>query len=129
MLGRSKPKVRIARFRLVNNAIIIMGSVNGKPVEFILDTGDAIGPVLNAADAARVGAVPGASFGVSGAGGATTSNETEIDVAFGGAAFSQEPAAIDANLQGPSLLGLPFFLAKCKVLAFQWDNGVIEMIG
>ena len=53
---------------IVNDSVLIHAAVNGQPVSFILDTGDAIGPVFTAADAARLGLVQGAPFGVEGRG-------------------------------------------------------------
>lgn len=121
--------IHVTRFRIVNQSIVINATVNRKPVEFILDTGDAIGPVLNSADAERVGAPQGEQFGVSGAGGATTSYQTVIDVTFGGITYNNEAAAIDPNLEGPSLLGLPFFVDKSRELAFNWNDGILAMAG
>lgn len=121
--------IHTARFRLVRSSIVIAGYANRVPVEFILDTGDAIGPVLNSADAGRTGAQQGPAFGVSGAGGATTSYETEVDISFGGTTWHGEPGAIDTNLEGPSLLGLPFFTRNFSGFYFDINNSLLVMVG
>ena len=108
-------------FQLQDDSIVIQATVNGKPVTFVLDTGDAIGPVFTAADAQRLGLKEGQEFGVSGAGGATTSYVTTADVTLDGSEFAGEPSAIDTNLEGYSLLGLPFFIRECRWFMFDMD--------
>lgn len=110
---------------LVNNSILIEAVVNGMRVDFILDTGDAIGPVFNSRDAVSLQLPVGDVIPVSGAGGATVSYKTIADISVGKALYQNEPSAIDSNLQGYSLLGLPFFLAKCKLMTFDFHHGLL----
>ena len=105
---------------IVQDSIVIKAAVGGHPVSLILDTGDAIGPVFNSADAARLGLQRGEPFGVEGAGGASTSYETTASITFDDVTYPDEPSAIDDDLQGDSLLGLPFFLQKCAVLSLDF---------
>lgn len=105
------------------NAIVITGAVNGKGCTFVLDTGDAVGPVFNAADAQRFGLVQGQPLGVSGAGGAATIFATTANVSLRGTVFEGENCAIDVNLQGHSLLGLPWFIAKAQWFMIDFDAG------
>lgn len=115
-------------FRVENDSIVISAVVDDQPVTFILDTGDAIGPVFTAQDAERLGLVAGQSFGVSGAGGESTSYETTSDVTFDDKTFKNEPSAIDMDLQGTSLLGLPFFYEKCLELRLNFADGKLTMV-
>jgi predicted aspartyl protease len=116
-------------FDLYQNSVVIAGKVNGQNVDFILDTGDAVGPVFNSADAARLGLKEEAAMQVSGAGGASTSYTTTADITFDDRTWNGEPSAIDADLQGPSLLGLPFFAAKCVVLLFDFQGKQLTLAG
>lgn len=113
----------VAGIRIVDQSIIIEALVNGHVCEFVLDTGDAVGPVFNAADAARLGLPQGAAEGVSGAGGASSVVATNATIQLGDAQYPDEPGAIDSSLQGPSLLGLPFFLAKGRTLVLAFGIG------
>jgi predicted aspartyl protease len=114
-------------FRIDQDSVIIEGTANGSPVDFVLDTGDAIGPVFNSADAERLGLKPEGQMDVSGAGGASTSYTTTASIGLGGDTWDGEPSAIDTELQGPSLLGLPFFLARCKFLGFDLQHQTLVL--
>lgn len=104
-------------------AVVVVGTVNGQGCTFVLDTGDAVGPVFSADDARRLGLQRGQPLGVSGAGGAATIYETTADVGLRGTVFHGEPCAIDANLAGQSLIGLPWFVAKCQWFMIDFDSG------
>ncbi len=112
---------------IVDDSVVISATVNGKPVSFVLDTGDAIGPVFTQADAARLGLQQGAPFGVEGAGGASTSYATTASITFDDVTYTSEPSAIDDDLTGDSLLGLPFFLAKCETLTLDFTAARLSM--
>lgn len=111
-----------------DDSIVISAKVNGRPVDFILDTGDAIGPTFTQSDAARLGLTQGAPFGVEGAGGASSACETTASITFDDVTYDSEPSAIDDDLQGQSLLGLPFFLAKCEVLSFDFTTRQLTLV-
>lgn len=113
-------------FQVQNNSILVEGFVNGIRILFIIDTGDAIGPVFNTQDAQTLNLPDLGPLGVSGAGGAVQIAATEANIILGGKSFPKEPSAIDPNLQGPSLLGLPFFLKQGGTLAFDFDNGQLS---
>ena len=115
----------LSALRVDNNSLVISALVNGKPVDFVLDTGDAIGPTFNAADAARIGLPQGAAEGVEGAGGASSVYATTASIRLGSALFDNEPGAVDPDLDGPSLLGLPFFLAKGGALILDWADNTL----
>jgi len=110
-------------FRVVNQSIVIDGLVNGRGISFVVDTGDAIGPTFNSADAEALKLPSLGPLDVSGAGGSVQIQRTEADITIGGSSYLKEPGAIDPDLQGPSLLGLPFFLRKGGVLSFNFDTG------
>lgn len=112
---------------IVNDSVLIHAAVGGQPVSFILDTGDAIGPVFTQADAARLGLVQGAPFGVEGAGGASSAYQTTASITFDDVTFTDEPSAIDDDLAGNSLLGLPFFLAKAGTLTFSFSARTLSL--
>lgn len=112
-------------FEIEGNSIVIPLKINGVETVAILDTGDAVGPVMSAADAQRCHVRAESAMQVSGAGGAASAYTAHMRVNLGGVVFFHEAGAIDQNLQGPSLLGLPFFLAKASVLAFDFDAGVL----
>ena len=101
-------------------SIYVHATVNGQPIVFIVDSGDAVGAVFNQADAARLGLHQGAPVGVEGAGGASSVYETTADITFDDLTYNGEPGAIDLSLEGNSLLGLPFFLAKAGTLTFNF---------
>jgi predicted aspartyl protease len=109
------------------DSIIINATVNGEAIQFVLDTGDAVGPVFTSADAQRLGLTAGAATGVEGAGGASQVQATTATIGFDDATYINEPSAIDSSLEGSSLLGLPFFLAKCRFLAFSFGDGRLYM--
>jgi len=113
--------------KIMQNSVYVQASVNGQPVMFILDTGDAIGPVFNSMDASRLFLPQQGVIGVSGAGGATQNYGTQASITLGNATYENEPGAIDPYLQGPSLLGLPFFLSKAKKLSFDFDANTLEL--
>jgi hypothetical protein len=113
-------KVSTVPIEIQDDSIVVHAVVNGQPWTAVLDSGDAIGPVFNQADASRLGLVQGQPFGVEGAGGASTSYETTASITFDDISYPDEPSAIDGDLQGQSLLGLPFFLAKATVLSFDF---------
>jgi predicted aspartyl protease len=104
-------------------SILVAAIINGTPTPLVLDTGDAVGPVFNAADAATLNLVPGDPLDVTGAGGTASGIvATTATVQLGDQEWSDEPCAIDPNLQGPSLLGLPFFLALDAMLLFDFQG-------
>ena len=121
-------KVPTVPIEIVNDSILIHAVVNGQPASFILDTGDAIGPVFTSADAGRLGLIQGAPFGVEGAGGASSAYQTTADISFDDVTYKDEPAAIDDALQGDSLLGLPFFLAKAGTLTFSFTARQLSLV-
>jgi len=121
------PHVTTVPIEIADASVVISATVNGKPVSFVLDTGDAIGPTFTAADATRLGLAKGAPFGVEGAGGASSAYETTASITFDDATYPDEPSAIDDDLEGSSLLGLPFFLAKCGTLTFDFTARQLSM--
>jgi predicted aspartyl protease len=111
-----------------DDSIVIHAFVNGEPVQFVLDTGDAIGPTFTTADAERLGLVKGAPMGIEGAGGASSAWQTTASITFDDITWTGEPGAIDDDLEGSSLLGLPFFLAKCAELTFCFTTSELTMV-
>lgn len=129
----AKPKTAPAAaatvpIEITQDSIVIGATVNGKPVSFVLDTGDAIGPTFTAADAQRLGLVQGQPFGVEGAGGASSAYQTTASVTFDGITYADEPSAIDLDLQGQSLLGLPWFLARTSEVTFDWAARTLSLV-
>ena len=120
-------KAATVSIEILDDSVVIKAVVNGKPVEFVLDSGDAVGPVFTQADAARLGLVKGAPFGVEGAGGASSAYETTASITFDSATYTDEPSAIDDDLQGQSLLGLPFFLDRTSVLSFDFPARTLTL--
>jgi predicted aspartyl protease len=120
--------VASAPFRIEQDSIMLEAAANGHPVTMILDTGDAIGPTFNAADAQRLGLVPGEPIGVSGAGGQSQVLATTATIQLGRESFADEPCAIDAELGGPSLLGLPFFLRNALRLELDFAAGLLVLV-
>lgn len=120
-------------FRVSNDSLMVTVNVNGVDIECIIDTGDAIGPVFNGDDAEKLGLKSLGVIGVSGAGGATENYGCVANIKLGNFEFDNEPGAIDPHLQGPSLLGLPFFLKFVKSavhIAFDFtsdDTGSISI--
>jgi predicted aspartyl protease len=102
----------IAPFRVENDSIVVPGTVNGHDVEFVIDTGDALGPTLNSADAEAAGVNATESVDIEGAGGESSVTQGEATVEMGDSTFTNETVFVDSDLSGPSLLGLPFFLSK-----------------
>jgi predicted aspartyl protease len=113
--------------QVYSNSVYVQATVNGQSVLFILDTGDAIGPVFNSLDAQRLGLKQLGVIGVSGAGGATQNYGTQASITLGDKTYDDEPGAIDPYLQGPSLLGLPFFLKESQRLTFDFAAGTLEL--
>ena len=112
-------KVPTVPIDLDNGSILVHAVVNGQPVVLLVDTGDAIGPTFTGEDAQRLGLQQGAPLGVEGAGGASTAYETTATVVLDTLTYPDEPSAIDLDLQGQSLLGLPWFAGK--VASFSFD--------
>jgi len=128
--GRSAMMGAVINFvpiQIVNDSIVVQGSVNGQPVTFVLDTGDAIGPTFSSADAQRLGLVPSGSFGVEGAGGASQVQACTASVTLGNDTWHSEPSAIDPDL-GQSLIGFPFFARECSILSLDLVNGYLIMV-
>jgi predicted aspartyl protease len=115
--------VAVAAIRIENDSIVVEISVNGHSIDAVLDTGDALGPTLTAADAKTCGVTPGAPIGVEGAGGASTAFSAVMNVGLGGDVYTSEPGAIDNDLEGMSLIGLPWFLDKCDTLVLALKAG------
>lgn len=109
-----------------NNAISVQGAVNNQDVVFVIDTGDAVGPVFNAADAQSLQLANLGPLDVSGAGGSVEIYKTQASINLGGLVFENEPSAVDPSLGGPSLLGLPFFIKQGGVLAFDFTNNTVS---
>lgn len=117
----------VVPIEVVNSSIYVHGRVNGHPALFILDTGDAVGPVFNRIDARRFGLKQASPLQVSGAGGVSTSYVTEATVQLGDDIYQHESGAIDFDLEGASLLGLPFFLEKCDRLEFNFKAKTLTL--
>ena len=105
-----------------NNAIYVRAAVNDKDVVFVIDTGDAVGPVFNAEDATAFDLPNLGPIGVSGAGGSVALYATQATIGLGGITFTDEQGAVDIHLEGPSLLGLPFFIKQGGILAFDFEH-------
>jgi predicted aspartyl protease len=120
--------INTVAFRLHENSIAFPAKVNGQPADFVLDTGDAVGPVFNSADAERLGLQAQGAEGVSGAGGASQIYQTTATIGLDIIAWDDEPGAIDPALQGPSLLGLPFFLKKTDQLAIDFSMSLLVLV-
>lgn len=112
--------------QIQNNAIYVQAAVNSKDVVFVIDTGDAIGPVFNAADAQALSLPNTGSIGASGAGGSVQLYATQATIGLGGITYTDESGAVDVNLEGNSLLGLPFFIKQGGVLAFDFANMTVS---
>lgn len=108
-------------FQVLNGSIVLPVTLNGVTVQCILDTGDAIGPVLTVADAQRCNVQPTGVIEISGAGGVSDVYTCDVTVGVGTATFTNESGAIDPDLSD-SLLGLPFFLARAKSMTFDFTN-------
>ena len=113
--------------RILDSSVVVRGSVNGSSTLFVIDTGDAVGPVFNSADAFRLGLTDGQEEGVSGAGGASGVFETTASVTFDTLTFPNERCAIDPSLQGYSLLGLSWFLKKCDEADFDFKGRTLSL--
>lgn len=115
-------------FSVIGNSVYITVMVNGKAIEMILDTGDAVGPAFTSAAAKQLGLTQGAPIGISGAGGASSAYETSCSIVFDNLSYPAEPGIIDSALGGTSLLGLPFFLAKASTLQFDFTTHQLTMM-
>ena len=111
-----------------DGSIYVHASVSGQQVVFIVDSGDALGPTFTGADAARLGLAQGQPLGVEGAGGASTAYETTASVTFDDITYENEPCAIDLDLAGNSLLGLPWFLARTETVSFDWGARTLSLM-
>ena len=109
-------------------SIYVKVVVNGQQVACVLDSGCAIGPCFTAADATRLGLVKGEPLGVEGAGGASTVYATTATVTFDDITYASEPGAIDDDLTGNSLLGLPWFLARTAESDFNWQARTLSLV-
>jgi predicted aspartyl protease len=116
-------------FDLYQNSVLIHAQVNGQAAEFVLDTGDAVGPVFTQADADRLGLNATEAFQVSGAGGESTSYATVASITFDDRTFADEASAIDPDLQDYSLLGLPFFVRESVRLEFDFVTSTLTLDG
>jgi hypothetical protein len=116
-------------FQLIDQSIVFPVTVNGQGISCVLDTGDAIGPTFTSADAMTCRLVHGPSEGIEGAGGASAVYETTATINVGGIVFAGEQGAIDGELEGWSLLGLPFFAAKCARFEIDITRSQLVLIG
>jgi len=114
------------QFQILDGSIVVDGAVNGQPIQFIVDTGDAIGPTFNSADADSLKLPDLGPLEVSGAGGSVAISKTQADITLGNTTYTSESSAIDSNLQGPSLLGLPFFLRQEGTLCFDFETNQLS---
>ena len=112
----------LAAIRSENGSLVVSAVINSKPCDMVIDSGDAIGPTFTTADATRLGLPVGTAEGIEGAGGASSVYQTTASVAVGDAVFQDEPCAVDPQLQGYSLIGLPFFQAKGNGLLLDWHD-------
>lgn len=112
-------------FKVRNGSIILTVTFNGRIAECVLDTGDAIGPVLTVADAERCAVQPAGVAQVAGAGGISEVWTCDVTVGLGSATFTDEAGAIDPDL-AMSLLGLPFFLARAKSVSLDFARGELS---
>jgi Aspartyl protease len=115
--------------RFVDNSIVVPVTVNGHEIAMILDSGDAIGPTFTATDAHALGLTQGTEEGIEGAGGGSDVYETTADIAIGALSWPGEVGAIDANLEGQSLIGWPFFAGRCSVFEVDIANAALILIG
>jgi hypothetical protein len=112
-----------------NSSIVLPVTVNGHVLDMVLDTGDAIGPTFTAADAASLGLAQGPAEGIEGAGGASSVYETAATIQLGMLVFENEVGAVDSSLQGYSLIGWPFFAARCSLFEVDTVNAYLVLIG
>jgi predicted aspartyl protease len=115
--------------RFENSSIVVPVTVNGRSLEMVIDTGDAIGPTFTQADAKALGLVQGPAEGIEGAGGASDVYETTATIALGSLVFPDEVGAIDDSLEGQSLIGFPFFQARCSIFELDLLNACLILIG
>jgi hypothetical protein len=116
-------------FQLIDDSIVFPVTVNGHEIACVLDTGDAIGPTFTSADAKAAGLIQGQAEGIEGAGGASDVYETTATIGVGSIVFPDEQGAIDSELEGWSLLGLPFFAAKCARFEIDITRSQLVLIG
>jgi hypothetical protein len=115
--------------QFVSNSIVLPITVNGHDLLAVLDSGDALGPTFTRAVAQALGLVQGAQVGIEGAGGASSVYETTATIQVGSLVFENEPSFIDTNLEGYSLMGYPFFYARCSFVGIDNDHDVLMLIG
>jgi predicted aspartyl protease len=117
----------VAAIRIENASIIVEIQVNGHSIDAILDTGCALGPCLTTADARTCGVTPGAVMGVEGAGGESSVYEAVMTITLGGDTYASEQGAIDNDLEGYSLIGLPYFIEKADTLVLGFRTGELML--
>ena len=123
------PGIAVIPVRFIQNSIVVPVTVNGHQLEMVLDSGDAIGPTFTAADAQALGLAQGAAQGIEGAGGSSDVYEATATIELGSLVFPNEVGAIDPDLKGYSLIGWPFFQAKCALFEVDTVNGYLVLIG
>lgn len=110
-------------------SIFVDAKFNGSTVNALVDTGDAVGPVVPQSLAQQLGLPDDGPLGVSGAGGAVQLRATHLDVELGGATFPAESGAIDPSLD-IAIIGLPFFDKVGTLLDFEFSadkqSGVLK---
>jgi predicted aspartyl protease len=116
----------VVPFVLSGNTLFVGALVNGASLGFELDTGDSLGPVFNGTDASKLKLKHGKPFTLTGITGTTLAYHTTANISLGGLTFPNEPAVIDYKQKGASLLGMPFFAAKCKTMTI--DFAVKELV-
>jgi hypothetical protein len=116
-------------FQVIDDSIVFTVIVNGISISAVLDTGDALGPTFTATAAKLLSLPQGAAEGIEGAGGASNVYQTTATIQVGSITFPAEPGAIDTELQGLCLLGLPFFLAKCARFEIDITRSQLVLIG
>jgi hypothetical protein len=115
--------------RFEQESVVLPVSVNGRALEMVMDTGDAIGPTFTAADAQALGLVKGPVMGIEGAGGQSSVCQTTATISIGSLIFVNEQGAIDDDLTGSSLIGFPFFAARCARVEIDIARSALVLIG
>ncbi len=108
-------------FTVQNNAVFVQAKFNGADVNALVDTGDAVGPIVPQSLATELNLPNDGPLGVSGAGGAVQLTATHLDVELGGASFPAESGAIDPGLD-IAIIGLPFFEKIGPLLDFDFSD-------
>lgn len=91
----------------------------------IVDTGDAVGPMVGPDVAQQLGLPNFGPVQVSGVGGQVASYWTQVDITVGGVPFPGVRAVVDPAWQGPPLLGLPFWRQAGNELVFDFAASVL----